>query len=79
MKQAGCHTFRHSFATQLLEAGIMIFIFEPLGVDGAQRREHNDDVTHILSKSGYGVRSPADMLMDGLGQLVYLINVSLEK
>ena len=57
-KQASCHTFRHSFATRLLEQGYDIrTVQELLG--------HSDVrttmvYTHVMTKSGLAVRSPLD-------------------
>jgi integron integrase len=59
-KQVGCHTFRHSFATELLRSGHDIrTVRELLGhADVATTMVY----THVLNRGGLGVRSPFDKL-----------------
>jgi integron integrase len=57
-KRVGCHTFRHSFTTHLLEDGYDIRTVQELL--GHKDVKTTMIYTHVLNRGGRGVRSPLD-------------------
>ncbi|MDD4736826.1 MAG: tyrosine-type recombinase/integrase [Kiritimatiellae bacterium] len=60
VKRASCHTFRHSYATHLLEAGVNIRAVQ--GLMGHNDVKTTEIYTHVMNTDLNAVVSPLDRL-----------------
>ncbi len=65
MKRVGCHTFRHCFATHMLENGVNIRVVQELM--GHANVKTTEIYTHVMEKDINVVTSPLDALQEGSG------------
>jgi len=66
-KRVSCHTFRHCFATHLLENGVNIRVVQELM--GHPDVKTTEIYTHVMRKDLTAVTSPLDRLTSGAGGL----------
>jgi len=60
IKHVGCHTFRHCFATHLLENGVNIRVVQELM--GHADVKTTEIYTHVMQKDISVVQSPLDRI-----------------
>lgn len=60
IKRVSCHTFRHCFATHLLENGVNIRVVQELM--GHANVKTTEIYTHVMEKDLEDTRSPLDVI-----------------